>query len=435
MKIIILLALTVTLSASASLAQVPLLHSRPAATKKIFLDFFGDPNLNTWKDWRPQTAPAHVFQNLGPKDAQGNHTGPDGVPPFNSATYPHLMANETERGILIGDIWAMVAERFSMYDVDVTTDAAALSAVEHIRVIFDDSSTHWPAHGNGGVFGGAASYQAEDALTFTDTVSYWEVPSSNPNKPDPYVFVWEEAAGGDDWPHAHRLAWTAAHEVGHMLGFGFDFGASTTVQFAIIGPSVRGQGVAPGLTRRWGWAWNRDPNFLLSNGDNFCERNLKSLMANIGARAEEEADVASSAAYLGTLGWSEATFHGVIDRHGDADWFAFELDHTDVQLEFNVQVEPQLMALGCVPYISPHDCVWFHAVDTRIELYDSQMNLLDASDPPGEDPVGWTPKITYQPYGNEGTYGLYYLKVESAETDGPRLHGDLGQYVIEATFD
>jgi len=123
-------------TSSSGWGQIPLLQSRPSAANKIYLDFAGDPNLTTIRRTGLTGIGSIITDNHGPSG---------GVPPF-----ANLVPSGVDATIAITENWRIVADRYSMFNVDVTTDPNALSASERIsqlsndtiRVVFDDLPSH-----------------------------------------------------------------------------------------------------------------------------------------------------------------------------------------------------------------------------------------------------------------------------------------------------
>jgi len=119
---------------------VPLLSSKPNAPKVIYIDFDGEVVTETY--W------TYNYKRLASSGARGT--------PINAEAYS-LDTNKTgfsNRELQeIYTIWATVAEEFSAFDVNVTTDVSAFNAVtywnRHQHIV---TSTRWyPAGGVAGI--------------------------------------------------------------------------------------------------------------------------------------------------------------------------------------------------------------------------------------------------------------------------------------------
>ena len=120
-------------------AEAFLLHSRPGANRVIYLDFDGHVD-NTPGNWKEGAA----------------------APPYNiSGSNPATFSTEERNRII--EIWQRVAEDFSMYQIDVTTEEPPLDALRKtstpgtddaaygIRVCIGGSGNDWYGSGVGGV--------------------------------------------------------------------------------------------------------------------------------------------------------------------------------------------------------------------------------------------------------------------------------------------
>lgn len=154
-------------------AVVFALHSRPAAAKKIYLDFDGHTtNGTSWNNYA---------------QAGGQ---PIVTPPFQSITRNQDMAG----------IWRQVAEDFAPFDVDVTTEEPAADIPLHHWVRVAIGGTDWTGINAGGL---AALGQG-----FVEGVGHMHQPA--------FVF----AVGLSN--SARWIADAVSHEVGHLLGLSHD---------------------------------------------------------------------------------------------------------------------------------------------------------------------------------------------------------------------
>ena len=170
------------------LSQTFLLHSRPGATKVIYLDFKGHVTTGTsWNDTYASGADitSPVFDT-------------DGNPSSFSAS---------EQAV-IQEVWKRVSEDYSAWNVDVTTEDPGLEAIRRtsssdtqygVRCVIGGSNTDWLGSSAGGI----ASVSAfGDIVTGTATIN--DVPA----------FIFPSALSNS----ARYIAEAAAHEIGHTLG-------------------------------------------------------------------------------------------------------------------------------------------------------------------------------------------------------------------------
>ncbi|MGB6223242.1 autotransporter-associated beta strand repeat-containing protein [Haloferula sp.] len=257
-------------------AEAFLLHSRPGANRVIYLDFDG-----------------HA-------DASGKWKAGAESPPFdldgNASTF-----NTTERNRIIG-IWQRVAEDYSMYEIDVTTEDPGIEALRKanssdaaygIRVVIGGSSSDWYGRSAGGV----AFVGSFDSNTDTPC----------------WVFPKAPGAGISE----KNIAEAASHEAGHTLGLYHD-GVTD-------GPSYyNGQGNwAPIM----GASFSRNIS-QWSRGEYTDANNVQddlAVMLTQGAvyRADDHGDSNSSATEL-SADSDTVSVGGVIQRSSDVDFFRIE---------------------------------------------------------------------------------------------------------------
>lgn len=120
-----------------ALAAIPVLNSRSGAPYNILLDFHGD-SIGT-VTLRTTAGAFETWHNAS------------AIPPFDTANYPDFLPSESFRNSLVNQIWEIVSDRYSMFNVNVTTDSSGyhnssntqISPANTIRVVFDDNGYHW----------------------------------------------------------------------------------------------------------------------------------------------------------------------------------------------------------------------------------------------------------------------------------------------------
>ena len=151
-----------------STLTVPALNSRVGAKATLYLDFDGDP-ASTWVGYHPTSTPAY--------DIDGN------VSSFSATE----LAN-------IREIWARVAEKFSPFDINVTTvNPGTLVDGKSMKVVIGGD--------------GAWSGQVCGGLSYVSSF----VSSSLPN----VVYAFSDNLGSG---YPKFVAEAAAHESGHAFG-------------------------------------------------------------------------------------------------------------------------------------------------------------------------------------------------------------------------
>lgn len=255
-------------------AQTFRLHSRPGASRVVFLDFDGhDASTTIWADGSGNIPIARPF------DMDGS--------PFTFSTA------ERQR---IQFIWARVAEDYLQYDIDVTTEDPGVEALKNsgtgrygVRVGIGGESTDWYNPGIGGVAYLNSFDDAEDrpCWVFSKTLSDSE----------------------------KDIAEACSHEVGHTLGLTHD-GQTTGVEY------FEGQGNwAPIMGIGYNRAivqWSKGEYSQANNPEDDLARMLNSGAIN---RPDDYGD--SLATALPLMGVKPFVW-GVISSRTDVDYFSFE---------------------------------------------------------------------------------------------------------------
>ena len=308
-----------TTSAALTVADTFAMHSRPASTRKVYLDFNGHTTSNTiWNT---------------------NYTGGSSftTPPYDVDGDPSTFS--TDELARIQDIWRRVVEDFSAFDVDVTTEDPGADALRRsttsdqaygIRVCIGGSSYDWFQQGAGGV-------------------AY--VGSFNWNTDTPcYIFTAQLAGGVEKY-----TAEAASHEVGHSLGLSHDGQAGGTEYYAGQGnwAPIMGNSYYQEVTQ---WSKGEYPNASNTQDD-------LAVMQSYGAtlRADEAGDSVVSAA---ALSGSNPVVSGVIATRNDVDLYRFNTDAGTVSFQTtSATVSPDL--------------------DVLLALYDGSGRLIVSNDQPG----------------------------------------------------
>jgi Ca2+-binding RTX toxin-like protein len=257
---------------AASLSDIPVLHSRPSASAKLFLDFNGDP-ARSWLSFSVPTTPAF--------DTDGD------TRTFSAAEQSDMQ-----------EIWARVSEKYSPFNLDVTTVDPGNRRVKVTMQIVVGGDGQWLSDQGGGEAGGVAPLGG--FATGPDTG---------------YVF---SGAFFDN----KSIAEAVAHEAGH--GFGLEHQSTFKPDGTIdqqynpgnldVAPIM---GVSYYSTRG---LWFRDKNsdnrtqddlFILSNSTN-----------GFGYRPDDWSNTFLSATQLPRTD-NVASVSGVIEKTSDVDAFRF----------------------------------------------------------------------------------------------------------------
>ena len=363
----------------APLSDTFLLHSRPGATKVVHLDFDGATVSGT--AWNSQ-------------DGVGT-SHPAWDPAGNGATFTD--GEKTS----IQQVWAIVAEDFAPWDVDVTTEDPGVAGIVRSSVADESYGTHaliTPSDDAyfkicGGGCGGVAYVDVFDQV----------------NSPYQPAWVFPQRTGDA----AKSIAEATTHEVGHNLGLSHD-GTSGTSYYA--GHSnwapIMGSGLKPVIQ----WSNGDYSNATSPDQDDLAlitDTNPHTFAGGLSLVADEAGSTVATAA--GSLPSSGA----IITSRTDKDVFAL-----------GTCTGPVAVTASPAP-VSPN-------LDISLDLLDAGGSVLDTDDPTSDfgdgstaGGMGATVSIT------DGAGRSLFVRVDGVGTGsvdtGYDDYGSIGHYTLDVT--
>lgn len=326
---------------------VPAMSSRPSATAKIYLDFNGDI-ARQWGSYSVPATPAY--------DTDGD-----------ASTFgdPEIA--------LIQEIWARVAEKFSPFNIDVTTvDPGTLANKVAMQVVIGGNGSWYGAgYGGTGYVGGFYNSASNVVYAFEDNLG-----NGNP----------------------FYVAEAAAHEAGHNFGLNHisEYSGTTKVREyyrgdAFIAPVMGSSYYAPR------GVWWHGAN---SSGSTVIQDDL-AIISNtnngFGYRADDHGGTNGTATALTASGGSLAGA-GVIERSTDVDFFSFTTGGGQVSFTASIPTGGML--------------------DLTLSLRNAAGNVITLADTAS---LGESLTASL-------AAGTYYVVVASKGA-----YGDLGQYTLGGT--
>ncbi|MEH6472442.1 MAG: PKD domain-containing protein [Halopseudomonas sp.] len=382
---------TSTAVAAADPSTVFTLHSKPNASKIVFLDFDGHTISGTAWNSSYSELVAKAF------DLDGNPTS----------------VNTDEAG-RIAEIWHRIAEDYTPYDIDVTTQDPTTLGISFgpqvARVLIttdsDQNGRAMPSAGAGGV-----AY-----------VNVWGR-SDFASRYSPALVYYNNLANGTTY-----ISEAASHELGHNLGLSHD-GTATASYYTGHGSDsslvswapIMGVGYYKNVTQ-----WSKGEYSGANNGQD----DLTIIDGKLGYRFDDHGDSQSNASALvsdnnGAIASSNPETDsyndlpdnkGIIGDAADIDMFYFDSGTGSISL-----------------IITPAWDAFYRSVrrganlDIKASLLDESGNIITTSDPLNE---------TQAVIAAQLTEGRYYLSVEGVgNIQTPYSdYGSLGQYFISGTI-
>ncbi len=345
------------------------LHSRPGASRTIYLDFDPTEVRNTL--WNSQSGLPG-----------GTYSGWD----TDSAPTTFSIGERTG----IQKVWAIVAEDYAPFDVDVTTQDPGADRLNR-------SSVGDPQYGMRVQFSSGASASGPLCQGNCGGVAWVGVFDNQPNSTS-YHPAWVFPSSLGNSPKF--MADAASHEAGHTLGLGHD---ATSKQGYYAGHGgwgpIMGAPYDQPITQ-----WN--------NGTYPDATNLQDDLAVISANGlPVRVDEAG-----GTIPTSAAVLPASATITGRADVDVFRLGSCTGTVTLSAAVDPTLPNL-----------------DVRLELLSASGAVLATADPPSTTKgVGMSADLTHPV-----SPGVHYARIDGVgrgtTTTGYDDYGSLGTYALKAT--
>ena len=373
-------------AAAVPVSSPPIRHSKPGASKVIYLDFNG-----------------HTITGTGWNDSVSTYV----AKPFDSDSNP-ISFSDAEQATII-NIWERVAEDFGPFDVNVTTEEPAIFTATTGHIVVTESqgtdgsgnAVNMPSHTASGV-----AYLG--VFGEPDYVSY-----SSP------AFVYANRL----YYRADYIAETASHEIGHNLSLSHDGtndGSSAVEYYSGHGDyyystDISWGPIMGGPFERQVTQWSKGEYLHASNG----EDDLAILAGHLGYNPIDNNDTNATATAM-TVDGAHLSAQGLIGAQADADRFSFTVGLSAVDFT----VHPLRSSI----YTNGGN------LDVRLQLYNSADQLIADNE-------------TQDAFNTSGTLitgleaGTYYLRVLGAsagdplavEPSGYTAYGSMGRFSVLGT--
>ncbi|MFN8391992.1 MAG: thrombospondin type 3 repeat-containing protein [Bdellovibrionota bacterium] len=343
-------------------SAVPVYHSLPSSTQKLYLNFVGCPAA-AWASYSNAYSPAY--------DIDGDNTT------FNSAELTNIQ-----------EIWKRVSEDYYPFQIDVTTESpGTFSPNQAIEVCIGGSYNLWYGSSSGGV-----------AYLFSFSSSYL------PKR----VWVFEDNLGNGIPKY---VAEAASHESGHGFGLqhqsSYNGSCSKTEEYNPGGGSGE-TGWAPIMGVSYYQNWTTWYNGHPSSSCSATQNDVELIVSNTNQISYRNDDVGGTVATASAMNVSGANISaaGVIERLSDKDVFSFMAGTGTVTLTAsNFEPGPNL--------------------DLSLRLLDASQNVLATVNPGSSLDASLSTSVTTGVYflevssgGSYGSIGRYSLTGTVPPLDG-----------------
>lgn len=352
------------------------LHSKPNASNVVYLDFNGHTVSNT--AWNETYDPLNAL----PYDLDGDPN-----------TFSSMENNA------IKEIWRRIAEDYSTFDIDVTTEKPSEfnAKTGHLVITqsYDASARPMPANTSGGV-AYVGVWGTEVYQTYSPAFVYFD--NLGDGRPD-YV------------------AEAASHELGHNLGLSHD-GTSESSYYGGHGSGFISWGPIMGMSygrhvTQWSKGEYPDANQF--------EDDIAIIAGQLGLSNDDHADQMNNATPLTidangnvtstTMINGSTVNKGTINSRTDTDIFSFSTTGGVVSLEASPALETNFMRGS--------------NLDIILSLYDSEGNLLTENNPSDD---------TLAALNTSVDAGTFYLAIKGSGSNNYSDYSSAGYYSLQGSI-
>lgn len=348
---------------------VPLLHSLPGSQNVIYLNFLG--GVISGRAW-------NQFYGLPPLQTQ----------PYNVDGLPGFSASER---VAMANIWRRVAEDYSPWQIDVTTEPPAVRTSTTVETLIttnvDANGVAMPSSSAGGV-------------AFMDVFGFYDAPFYSPA----LVYYNNLNNGRSD-----IVAEAVSHETGHLFGLSHD-GTKAGASY------YTGAGV--GATS-WGPIMGAPYNRAVSKfnlGDyadaNNQEDDIAIISAAVPLRSDDVGNTPETALQITS---SPHAGSYMITASNDVDMF-------------KVVHAGGLLTISATPFVAPDTGLGGNNVDLALQLLDGDQSVIATSDSATSSAALITVTISA---------GVYYARVYAVGNwvTPYTAYGSVGQYNLGISFE
>lgn len=375
----------IELAAAVPIASPPLRHSRPGATRVIYLDFNGHSitgtawNMQRGNDGDPDYRPAVTTYVAKVFDTDGD---------------PSSFSDSEQTAIL--RIWERVAEDFIGFNVDVTTEEPATFTRNTGRILITNNVD---ANGVNMPSSTAAGVGYLDVFGDFNYATYYS----------PALVYANQLSNS-----ASYIAEAASHEMGHNLSLSHDGTTGGNDYYTGHGSGENSWNTIMGAsTSRNVTQWSKGEYYNANNP----EDDLALIASYLGYAADDFTDSNATASAL-TVNGTTVSGTGVISQTGEADRFSFVSGGGAITITATTFRSASQSHGG--------------NLDIALELYNSAGTLVASADVDGVKNATLSTTVSS---------GTYYLRVlgggsgtpQNSTPSGYTSYGSLGQYTISGT--